>query len=384
MRIFFIGQKGIPSTGGGIERYVEDLSVELAKKGHEVFVYTREYYTPAELKSYKGVNLITLPSIRTKHLDAISHCFLASINVLNKKADVVYYQNIGPALVSFIPKIFSRSRVISILQSQDYFHKKWGLFARASLRFGEILMCLMSDEIIVVTKFMQRHVMRKYGRMAHLVPNGANIKSPKKPDEIKKWGLKEGNYIVSISRLIRHKGIHHLIKAYKNTNTAKKLVIVGNGSYTDDYVHELYKMAEGCKNIIFTGNQTGKTLDELYANAYLFVQPSETEGMSLALLEAMAYKKAVLVSDIAENKEAVGSTGLTFACKNMNDLQTKLEYLLKRPSTVKKMGELAHQRIKDEFSWDSISMNILKVFDISDKKNKKKDNSIHLKLVEKF
>jgi glycosyltransferase involved in cell wall biosynthesis len=375
MRIFFIGQKGIPSTGGGIEKYVEELSVELASKGHEVFVYTRKYYTPAESKIFKGVNLISLPSIRTKHLDAISHCLLASLDVLKKDADVVYYQNIGPALVSFIPKIFSRAKIVSILQSQDYFHKKWGMFARVSLKLGERMMSWMSDEIIVVTKFMQDHVKKKYGRQAHLIPNGAKIRQPRLPLEIKKWGLEEENYIVSISRLIRHKGIHHLIEAFKNLDTDKKLVIVGEGSYTDDYVKELHRSAEGNDKIIFTGNQTGNTLKELYSNAYIFVQPSEAEGMSLALLEAMAYNRAVLVSDISENEEAVGTTGLTFKSGSMKDLQIKLEYLLNNPDNVKKMGDLANERIRTDFSWNTISLNIINVFEQSLTKVKNEESS---------
>jgi glycosyltransferase involved in cell wall biosynthesis len=384
MKIYFIGQKGMPSIGGGIETYVENLSVELAKLGHEVFVYTRKYYTPAELSDYKGVNLISLPSIKTKHLDTISHCLLASFDVIKKDADIVYYQNIGPAAVSFIPKLFSRAKVISILQSPDYLHKKWGWFARLSLKLGERMLCLVSNEVIVVTKIMQKYVLEKYSRDASIIPNGAKIKKIRKPNEIKKWGLDKGNYIASISRLVGHKGIHYLIEAYKKINTTKKLVIVGDGSYTDDYIEELYSLAMENKNIIFTGNQTGTILEELYSNAYIFVQPSESEGMSLALLEAMSYKKAVLVSDISENMEAVGKAGLTFACKNVRDLQLKLEYLIKRPSTVKKMGELAFQRVNSNFSWDKISRDIIKIFNNSITKDCRQAKTVRFKLAKRF
>ena len=75
MKVAFIGQKGMPAVGGGVERYVEDLSIRLAEAGNEVTVYTRAYYTPAALREYSGVKLVSLPSIYTKHLDAITHSF---------------------------------------------------------------------------------------------------------------------------------------------------------------------------------------------------------------------------------------------------------------------------------------------------------------------
>ncbi|PIR94895.1 glycoside hydrolase, partial [Candidatus Falkowbacteria bacterium CG10_big_fil_rev_8_21_14_0_10_37_6] len=63
MKIYFIGQKGIPAVGGGVESYVDNLAARLAKKGHEVFVYTRWSYSDRRRKTYKGVNLINLPSL---------------------------------------------------------------------------------------------------------------------------------------------------------------------------------------------------------------------------------------------------------------------------------------------------------------------------------
>lgn len=363
MRIYFIGQKGIPAKGGGIERYVEDLSVRLVQLGHDVNVYTRPHYTPKELEAVNGIKLVSLPTIKTKHLDAITHCFLASLDVVRRRADVVYYQNIGPALTAWIPKLFSRAKVVSILQSQDYHHQKWGRFAKFSLRLGELVMCLVSDEVVVVTEAMQKYVLEKYGRTAHLIPNGANLPTAAMPARlIKAWGLGEGNYIVSISRLIRHKGIHYLVEAYNRLETDKKLVIVGDGSFTDDYVTELKAMAKGNDKIMFLGNQSGKVLDELYANAYLFVQPSEAEGLSLALLEAMANGRAVLVSDIIENKEAIGETGLTFKNKDVDELAAGLSYLLENEAKAKEMGSSARKRVEERFDWMEIAKQLSAVF----------------------
>lgn len=364
MKIAFIGQKGIPAISGGVERYVEDLAVRIARLGHETIAYTRPNYTPKNLKEYQGVRLISLPSIGTKHLDAISHTIVASIDAAFRKVDVIHYQSIGPALVCWLPKLLNRHvRIVSTLQSRDYEHQKWNSFAKAMLKFGERLMCYFSDELIVITESMKDYVLKEYGLEAMVVPNGANLYSEVTDTSlIDQWGLNHENYIVAISRLVRHKGLGYLIEAYKQLTTDKKLVIVGDGAFTDDYVWELKNLAKDCPNIIFTGNQINGTLAQLYAHAYLFVQPSESEGLSLALLEAMSRRRAVLVSDITENAKAVLDAGLIFKNKSVADLKEKLQLALNNPSLVKELGNSARQRVEQLYNWDKIALDISAIY----------------------
>jgi glycosyltransferase involved in cell wall biosynthesis len=178
-----------------------------------------------------------------------------------------------------------------------------------------------------------------------------------------RWGLTGNDYILAVSRLIRHKGLHYLIRAFSILkNTDKKLVIVGDAYFTDDYAKYLRDLAGDNKNIIFTGNQTGATLAELYSNAYLFVQPSEAEGLSIALLEAMSYGKGVLVSDIAPNREAVADLGLTFTTKSITDLAQKLQYLINHPEVVAEMGDKLQYRAETEYNWETIVKKTIEVY----------------------
>jgi len=361
----FIGQKGIPSLSGGVEKHVEELAVKLAKLGHDVNVYTRSNYNKSN-DSYKGVKLISLPSISTKNFDAISHTFLACLDLIFKrKVDIIHFHSIGPSSLIWLVKLFKpRTPVIATFHSQCYYHKKWGFFAKAYLRFGEFMCCRVADKVIVISKNLKRYAEDKYGREAEYIPNGVSLPKILPANEIeKRWGLKNNGYFLSVSRLIRHKGIHYLIEAYKKINTDKKLVIVGDGSFTDEYVKELKKLADKNQNIIFMGKQSGKILSELFSNAYCFVQPSESEGLSIALLEAMSYRKAALVSDIPENKEAVGGVGFTFKNKNVVDLRKKLIQLLTNSDLVKKYGEFGHERVKKNYNWDGIVVEILAVYD---------------------
>ncbi|MDD5652332.1 MAG: glycosyltransferase family 4 protein [Candidatus Moranbacteria bacterium] len=217
MKIAFIGQKGIPARFGGVERHVEELAVELAKRGHEVFVYARNNYTDKSVKEYKGIKIINLPSIPTKHLDAISHTFLATIHALFQKYDVVHFQAIGPSLMSWIIKLFKRrSILIATFHCQDYFHKKWGWFARKALYLGEYMACKIPDKTIAVSDILGEYSRKKYNIDPAVIYNGARIEGVTNNSEILgRWNLKSKKYIVFVGRLIRHKGIHYIIEAFK-------------------------------------------------------------------------------------------------------------------------------------------------------------------------
>jgi glycosyltransferase involved in cell wall biosynthesis len=365
MKIYFIGQKGIPAISGGVERHVEELATRLVKEGHEVFVYCRNYFTPKDLNEYKGVKLIHLPSIRTKHLDAISHSLLASFDVLRRDADIIHYHAIGPSSLLWIPKLLKKNcKIISTFHSDDRKHKKWGWIAKKFLGLGAYISVKWADKTIAVSKYQSQVHGQEFKGELEYIPNGVPAVEKVSPSIItEKWGLRGNDYILAVSRLIRHKGLHYLIRAYNILkDTDKKLVIAGDANFTEDYVKYLQNLAGDNKNIIFTGNQTGAALAELYSNAYLFVQPSEAEGLSIALLEAMSYGRGVLVSDIEPNKEAIADLGLTFTSKSITDLGQKLQYLVNHPEVVSEMGAKLQERAEIEYNWENIVKRTIEVY----------------------
>ncbi len=96
-----IGQKGIPFiSDGGVERHVEELATRLAARGHKISAYVRPRFIVSGQKNYKGVRLISLPSIPTKNLDTITHTFLATLHVLFQKVDVIHYHGVGPSTLA--------------------------------------------------------------------------------------------------------------------------------------------------------------------------------------------------------------------------------------------------------------------------------------------
>lgn len=370
MRIAFIGQKGVPALSGGVEKYVENIARRMALQGHEVTVYVRKWYTPADLHEWKGVRLVHTPGFRSKNLDAITHTLTATVHALFSSYDVIHYQSIGPSTLAFLPRLLKRrTLVVATFHSIDYQHKKWGRFARLFLRLGAYLICRVPERTIVVSRDLVSHVREKYGRQAIYIPNGAAVHDERPAtDRLSGLGLKEKRYILSVSRLVAHKGIHHLIKAFirlEDTNQLPnnfKLAIVGSEVDTPEYEQYLHSLGENRETIVFLGERTGEELEQLFSSAYLFVQPSEEEGLSIALLEAMGYGLPVVVSDIPANIEAVGTAATTFSSGDSEDLKKKLAYLLNRPRIGRQLGEAAQVRVRTEFNWDAIAQQTIAVY----------------------
>lgn len=358
MKIAFIGQKGLPAKSGGVEHHVEDLATRLAKQGHEVFVYTRPNYSDPNIKFYKNVKLISLPSIPTKNFDAISHTLITTIHALFQKYDIIHYHAVGPSTLAFIPRIFSKAKIISTFHCQDQYHQKWGFIARLYLKFGEWAACKFPHQTIVVSKILRQIAKEKYNSTAIYLPNGINLYNSKNTQSniLSKLNLEPNKYFLTVGRLIRHKGIHYLISAYSKIKTDKKLVIVGDSAHTDNYANLIKNQAKNNSNIIFTGALYNRDLHNLYQNAYLYIQPSEAEGMPTTVLEAMSHGKCVLVSNIPENIEAFAGIGYLFMNKDINDLTKKLQILDQRTDLIKEKGQIAKAYALENYNWDILSL----------------------------
>jgi glycosyltransferase involved in cell wall biosynthesis len=342
----------------------------MVRLGHEVFVYARNNYTSKNIHEYKGVRIIHLPSIPTKHLSTISHTFLATLHAIFKGYDVVHYQAPGPSTLCWLIKIFRpRTALIATFNSLDRQHQKWGLLARAYLNWGEKIIVTVPDKTIVVSQILKKYAQKKYGQETIAINNGsAVIEKPGNYEEIKKWGLENRRYFLTVSRLVRHKGIHYLIKAFNSLQKSGKipadfkLVIVGDSAFTDDYVKYLKDLSRKNANIIFTGNQKDLSLARLYSCAYTFVQPSEAEGLSNALLEAMGYGLAPIVSDIEENILPVSDTGIIFQSKNIADLEEKMLFSLEKKNLLSDLGQKAKARVEFLYDWDCNALETLALY----------------------
>ena len=359
MKIAMIGHKRIPSREGGVEIVVEELSTRLVKMGHQVDVYNRKGNNVADkniktkkIKKYKGVNIITIPTINKKGLDALIYSFFASIVASFKKYDCLHYHAEGSCAMLWIPHLF-RKRIVVTIHGLDWQRAKWGGFATKYIKFGEKLAAKYADEIIVLSKGVQKYFKDTYNRDTNFIPNGVNIPEIKEPNIIKeKYNLNGNDYILFLARIVPEKGLHYLIDAYNQLKIDKKLVIAGGASHTNDYYKEIHEKVKDNKNIIMTGFVQGEELEELYSNCYLYCLPSDIEGMPISLLEAMSYGKNCLVSDIEENTQVCGEYGHTFKKGSLEDITKKLKECLKEKGR-KDSTEISNYILK-EYNWEDI------------------------------
>lgn len=335
MKVAMIGHKVIPSRRGGIENVLTSLCPLLVQFGADVTCYNRssdkvenEYVGMVRNRKYKGVRLKKAWTIKARGISAMLSSYTAALCAAFGRYDIVHFHAEGPCAAMWIPKLFGK-KCAATVHGLDWQREKWGSgFAAKYIKLGEKTLVKYADEIIVLSKSAADYFKETYGRETKIIPNGIDRPQIRKAKEITEaFGLHKDEYICVISRLTAEKGIHYLIAAYNRIKTDKKLVIAGDTSDTDDYVAHIKEMAAGNKNIIFTGFVSGKMLDELYSNAYAACLPSDIEGMSLSLLEALAYKNALICSDIPENTAVAEDKAIYFKRGNVDDLLVKLKEL---------------------------------------------------------
>lgn len=364
MKIAMIGHKRIPSREGGVEIVVEELATRLVKDGHQVDVYNRRGKNVQDknvdkdkrkLKEYKGVKIITIPTINKKGIDALIYSFLASLRALFGKYDVLHYHAEGSCAMLWIPHLFKKKIVVTI-HGLDWQRSKWGGFATKYIKFGEKLAAKYADEIIVLSKGVQKYFKDTYNRDTVFIPNGVNKPIIREANIIKqKYGLVKDDYILFLARIVPEKGLHYLIEAFKKIKTNKKLVIAGGASHTNDYLEKIKKMASEDDRIIMTGFVQGQELEELYSNCYLYCLPSDIEGMPLSLLEAMSYGRNCLVSDIEENVQICEDYADTFKNGNIDNLKEKLEICLNKKTDERKDDKEVSDYVLNKYDWNDVT-----------------------------
>lgn len=359
--VAMIGSRGVPANYGGVERYVEEVGARLAATGVQVAVYCHRRYVTAR-GTFRGMELRFAPAIRTKHLETISNTFLATLHALLKEEEIIHYHALGPSTLAWIPRMFGRKVVVTV-QGLDWQRSKWGPIARGYLKLGEWTSALVPHRTIVVSRSLEQHYRRRYPKEVLYIPNGFDPPDRKRPDRIKEWGLDKDGYLLFVGRLVPEKSCHVLLEAFARVLTEKRLVIAGRTSHERRYQMELMDRARGLQGVQFVGFAGKELLQELYSNAYLVVHPSQMEGLSIALLEALSYGNCLLVSDTPENQEALGGLGFTFRANDPADLARQMQRLLDWPEEVQGMRDRVRSHWSASKDWQGVTGETFRVYE---------------------
>lgn len=362
MKIAMLGHKRIPSREGGIEIVVEELCTRMVGQGHDVTCYNRKGHHVSGKdfdnevsNTYKGIKIKNVFTIDKRGIAAMTASLTGAIAAAFGKFDVVHFHAEGPCAMLWLPKLFGK-RCIATIHGLDHQRAKWGKLASTYIMLGEKCAVKFADEIIVLSEGVQKYFMDTYGRKTRFIPNGVNRPVLRKADVIKeKFGLEKDSYLLFLGRLVPEKGIRYLIEAFKQVQTDKKLVIAGGSSDTEEFAEELKQLAEGDDRILFTGFVQGEELDELYSNAYIYILPSDLEGMPLSLLEAMSYGNCCLVSDIEECASVVEDKAMIFKKSDVKDLKEKLQEVCEDSEMVAGYKKEAADFICEKYNWDDVT-----------------------------
>jgi glycosyltransferase involved in cell wall biosynthesis len=348
MRIAMLGVKTLPSASG-VEKVVEEVGSRLVSRGHEVTVFTRAHLARTESLEYRGIQIKPTWSIATKHLDAMTHAVAAALSI-GGRTDIlhVHTTNFAPAIA------ISKFRGIPVVvQSHglDWRRAKWGAGASAYLWASDATSRRWSDSVVVVSRTLEEAYKARAGRAPIYVPNGVARWPLESRDVLAPLGLNGRRYVLFAARLVPEKGCHFLLEAFDRIRPdGVDLVIAGEDLYNGDYAQTLRRHAG--PHVHFVGAVLGARFRALVQHADVFVLPSEIEGLSTGLLEAMSSRRCIVASALPENLEALGDTGLTFPVGDVEQLAQALKTVLDDGPLREHMGDAAGARVSQLYDWD--------------------------------
>lgn len=361
MKIAIIGSRGYPYVYSGYETFVSEVAPRLVKMGVEVHVYCHKQLFVDKPKCVNGIFLHYIPCIKTKSLSQLSNSFLSTINALFKGYDVLLYVNSANGVFGIITKIFRKKTAINV-DGLEWLRPKWKGLGAKVFYFSSKLATKWMDKIITDAEGMREVYLKEFNTDSTVIAYGANIRESKDSSLIEKWALVKDDYYLIVGRLIPDNNALLILTEFVKSNTIKKLVIVGDVPYEDEYATNIKKIEDN--RIIFTGYVTdGNVLAELYHNCYIYFHGHEFGGTNPTLLKALAYGCAILALDTVFSREVLDNEnyGMYFS-KEDNNLKSIIDKLEKDDFYIKSYKLKSRQRITDNYSWDKITTQYLQLF----------------------
>jgi glycosyltransferase involved in cell wall biosynthesis len=350
--IALLGTRGIPANYGGFETFAEELSTRLVERGHQVTVYGRSHFVDSKLRSYRGVNIRVLPSVRTKYLETVTHTALSVLMALVRAYDIILICNAANAFVSWIPRLVGQKVILNV-DGIERRRKKWNQLGKAYYRFSEFLSTLLPDRTVTDARSIQRYYLEEYGFHSLFIPYGAAADAVESCEALTSLGLQPRRYVLYVSRLEPENNAHLVIQAYQQSGVSCPLVVVGDAPYSPRYIQELHRLASE-KNIVLPGAIYGQGYRELLSHCLCYIHATEVGGTHPALIEAMGAGCIVLVNETSENQEVVGEAGLLYPFNDLQSLGQFIRRICSRPEEYDPYRKRAQKRVREFYDWEEV------------------------------
>jgi glycosyltransferase involved in cell wall biosynthesis len=352
LHLALLGSRGIPARYGGYETLMEELAVRLAARGHRVTVYCRRHFTPRHLAEHRGVRLVVLPTLPTKHLDTPVHTLLSCAHAAGGGFDAALVVNSANAV--FVP-LLQQGGVPTALHVDGIEKRraKWGAFGRAVYALSERLACVVPQALVTDAEVIRRYYRERYGVDSTAIAYGVDPRPPREEGVLRRLGLEPQRYFLYVSRFEPENNPHRVAAAYRRVPGELPLVMVGGAPYARRFIDGFTRGAD--PRIVFPGPIYGDGYRELLGHALAYVHATEVGGTHPALVEAMGYGNCVVVHGTPENHEVAAEAGLYFDAAAPETLAKVLGELLEDPVRARRRGEMAARRAARCYSWEAVT-----------------------------
>ena len=322
--LLVIGPRGMPDAEGGVERYAAVMLPKLVERGFEVSATVMKQHTP--VREHEGVKLIRLPSAPALWTDKHLYLALSFLQAALRRPRVVYL--LGSASLLTVPLKLLGLKVYARCGSMDTLSRKWGRVARFVIWLSQ-RQYRYADGVVAVSRELLDYLRNEHGvrRLVH-IPNGVAALPPPAADSGAGPRVK-APYILAVGRITYQKDYPTLARAFARlADPSVTLAIAGSpdGSVNAEETAELSRPGIERLGFVDRGAVAG-----LLRGAAVFVNSSIKEGMSNALLEAVAAGVPVIASDIPANSELGLPPQCLFPAGDPDALAAKLTEALRDP-----------------------------------------------------
>jgi glycosyltransferase involved in cell wall biosynthesis len=347
--VAILGTRGIPANYGGFETFAERLSLYLVNAGVPVTVYCRKHHATAG-REWRGVRLVTLPTISSKYLDTIVHTVLSVVHlVLRTRIRDVIVCNAANAPV--LPMLrFTGRRVVMNVDGLEWRRGKWGIAGRSWYRLGEWLAVRWSSALVTDAEEVRTYYRVRHDTDSEMIPYGADLleRGGPMPEAVP---VPADRYALYVSRWERENNPLLVARAHATATTSLGLVMLGHATYDDALEREV--RAAAADNATLPGSVFGSPYLALQANARCYIHATEVGGTHPALIEAMGAGNLCLVLDTPENREVAGPDAWFFA--DEGELVQRLHEVDQIPEgELQRLRAATQARAAALFSWERV------------------------------
>jgi len=353
LRIAMLGSRGIPHTYSGYEAFLGEVGLRLVERGHQVLVYCRRSLFQERPKTYKGVQLIYLPSIETKTMGTLTHTLVSMGDVLFRRVDVIFVVNVVNGFHCILPRLLGKNVAINV-DGLDWKRGKWGRLGKKYFYLNaKCVGKICPKGVVTDAQEMRRIYLEEFGTPNVSIAYGANIEKSQKPEVVRQYGLEPSQYYLVASRLVPENNADLIVRAFEKVKTTRLLAIAGNANYRSAFVDQLKQTKDS--RVKFLGHVGDpEHVKELHCNAYAYVHGHSLGGTNPALLKALGYGNCVLALGTAFNQEVLQDYGILFG-NDASDLTSKMQYIEDHEEIASEYSVRAPQRIREAYTWERIT-----------------------------